>query len=53
MESVVYHSLISLAKKCQIFFYIVHLTNLNQSVTCPLIKSFDRTKGKISPDNVR
>jgi hypothetical protein len=47
-----YQSLISLAKMCQ-FFYIGHLTRLNRSVTCPVIKSLDRTKGKIWPDNVR
>ena len=29
------------------------LTSLNRPVTCPVIKNFDRTKGKIWPDNVR
>ena len=29
------------------FFEIGDLTSLNRSVTCPVIKNFDRTKGKI------
>jgi hypothetical protein len=34
------------------FFEIGDLISLNRSVTCPVIKSFDRTKGKIWPDNI-
>ena len=34
--------------KCT-FFEIGHLINLNRSVRCPIIKNFDRTKGKIWP----
>ena len=30
-----------------IFFLIGDLTSLNRSVTCPVIKGFDRTKVKI------
>jgi hypothetical protein len=39
--------------KIQVENSIGRLNNLNQSVECPIIKNFDRTKGKIWPDNFR
>ena len=47
--------LVSLTKNAlnEQFFEIGDLTSQIGPVTCPTIKSFDRTKGKIWPDNVR
>jgi hypothetical protein len=55
VQSIFAFLLVSLIKNVlnKQFFEIGDLTSLNQLVTCPVIKSFGWTKGKIWLDNVR